>query len=295
MDMARQYFWVKYQKFLPCMKETYDVVIDFRSEIGCYFMIDKINAEKKIGWYHGVYSNYVRNKAIDEAYWRQLTCMVSISMEGKENLIENFPFLGERVYCIPNIISANEISKLAKEKIDMPYEKDAINIVSVGRLDYEKNYTLAIDVADTIRNYGYKLRWVIVGEGTEFNNLKNKIEQLNLSHEIYLVGRQNNPYPFINNAMFFVHTSLMEGKPIVIEEAKVLDKIIITTSFPTAKNQIQDGFDGRILPFKASALAKEIITIYEDKKLQAYYRRNLKNEQKDRTNNISCLYSIIEG
>lgn len=295
MDISRQRFWMMYQKFLPCIEGEYDVAIDFRSEIGCYFMVDKIQAKQKIGWYHGVYSNYGRNKKIDGYYWKQLDHMVAISLEGKEDLIRNFPFLENKVAYIPNFLPVEQIRCLAEENIKLPYEEDAINIVSVGRLDKGKNYSLAIDVADVLRKYGCKLRWVIVGDGDEFVALKNKIEELGLEKEVFLAGTQNNPYPYMKGAQFFVHTSLMEGKPIVIDEAKLLGKIVVTTPFPTAKNQIQDGTDGKIVTFVAEDIAKEIMKIYEDKDLQFHYIKNLSAEQNDCNNDISHLYKIIDG
>ena len=55
-----------------------------------------------------------------------------------------------------------------------------------------------------------------------------------------MLGRKLNPYPYIKNADCFVLTSQYEGKPIVIEEAKILHTPIVVTEYTSAHNQIPE-------------------------------------------------------
>lgn len=293
MDIARQRYWKRSFKNMGKLPGEYDIAVDFRGEIGSYYLIDKVNAKKKIGWYQGVYSNYSRDREIDAYYWNRLDAIIATVSDGAEDLKRCFPQLEKHIYVFPNIISKRQIERLAEKKICTHYEDDAINIVSVGRLDRGKNYSLAIYAAKEMVSLGRKIRWSIVGDGEERESLKNLIQQLELEREVFLEGRIDNPYPYIKNSVFFVHTSLMEGKPLVIEEAKLLRKIVITTAFPTAYVQIQDKINGFIVPFDAKSIANTIISAYDDCDMRERIICNLRREKIGNEDSIQDLYRIF--
>ena len=97
------------------------------------------------------------------------------------------------------------------------YKKDTINIVSVGRLHYQKGYELAIQSIKLLHLDGFKVRYHIYGDGSQ----KTYIEELAKTHCVNLVIHD----PMLNlvnvfrNADVFLLTSRWEGFGNVVVEA----------------------------------------------------------------------------
>lgn len=95
------------------------------------------------------------------------------------------------------------------------------NIVSIGRLSYEKGFDELIDVFSTIhKNYpDWKLN--IIGDGIEYNNILEKIESNNLNDSVILHGYQKKHYinDILSNSSIYVMTSRSESFGIVLLEA----------------------------------------------------------------------------
>ena len=56
------------------------------------------------------------------------------------------------------------------------------------------------------------------------------IKQKNISKTFHLLGKKENPYPYIKNADYFCLLSKFEGYGMVLEEAKILGKPIVITN-----------------------------------------------------------------
>ena len=67
---------------------------------------------------------------------------------------------------------------------------------------------------------------------------------------------KENPYPYIKRCDIYVQPSRYEGKSISVREAQILCKPVVVTNYPTAKSQINDGYDGIIAPLDNNELAK---------------------------------------
>ncbi|MDR3313853.1 MAG: glycosyltransferase, partial [Oscillospiraceae bacterium] len=90
-----------------------------------------------------------------------------------------------------------------------------------------------------------------------------------------LLGERANPYPALAACDVYVQPSRYEGKSIALEEAKALQKPIVTTCFSTVTNQITDGVTGVITEMDAQRLADALSRLLEDSSLQAALRENL--------------------
>ena len=96
-----------------------------------------------------------------------------------------------------------------------------------------------------------------------------------------LIGVRKNPYPYIKNSLIFVQPSRYEGKSIVLDEAKILEKPIVVTNYTTVYDSITDGLSGSIVEFDEKKLADSIKELIENKLLRTVYSNNLKEENKN--------------
>ena len=193
---------------------------------------------------------------------------------------------------IKNRVSKELILKLAEEKIEnYNIEKNYINIVSVGRLVYQKGFDIAIEVCKKLKEENVKIRWYVIGDGEEKNNLKKKIKEYNLENIFYLVGADVNPYKWMNIADIYIQPSRFEGYGITVEEAKCLTKPIIASDIPEFRELLNDN-KGLL----CSTVNDYILAIEEvicKKGLKTKLIKNLQDE-KENFDELEKLYKICK-
>lgn len=117
------------------------------------------------------------------------------------------------------------------------FRKKSLKILSIGRLTSQKNHITLLKAAKLI-NPNLNPEILIIGKGSEYNNLKNYIKVNNLNNIVKLKGYKKQPYSYIQKSDIFVLTSKYEGLPNVLLEAQYLKKYIISTSCPTGPREI---------------------------------------------------------
>lgn len=293
MDVGRQWFWIKNRKRYPVYESKFDVAVDFRGETGCYFMLDQIRAKKKIAWYHGDYKNYPRDRKADFYYWKRLDQLVVVDEKTKESLADVFPVLSEKIKVIHNLILKEYLTALAGDG-SRNKNTDSFYLLQVGRLSQEKGFLLAVEVCRILFERGYQLEWHVVGEGPQRKELEEKIRKDGLEHVFILEGQADNPYPYYKAADAYVHTAYMEGKPITIDEAKLFCLPIVSTAFPTVKNQIADGVNGTVTDFEPVHIADAVERLITDRTLRERYREWLRTHPYDVSEDIHKLECLWE-
>lgn len=134
------------------------------------------------------------------------------------------------------------------ESVDM--EQKQTFIVSVGRLDKQKNYPLLINAfSNAKRNKEIEEKLYIIGDGPQRKELQEKINTMGLQDDIFLLGRKNNVRDYLNKAKAFVMSSDYEGLPNAMLEAMDARLPIISTDFFTgAAREFVDKKNGYVVP-----------------------------------------------
>lgn len=118
------------------------------------------------------------------------------------------------------------------------------NMVSIGRLDKNKNHQLLIDVVLDLKNRKIPVHLTIVGEGDERISLQEKILQLNLSDQLSLVGLQEKVEMYLWNADLYVHSAITEGFGLTLIEAMACGLPVVCTDGEGNRDLIQEGENG---------------------------------------------------
>ena len=118
------------------------------------------------------------------------------------------------------------------------------NMVSIGRLDKNKNHQFLIDVVLDLKNREIPVHLTIVGEGDERISLQEKIVQLNLSDQLSLVGLQEKVEMYLWNADLYIHSAITEGFGLTIIEAMVCGLPVVCTDGKGNRDLIQEGENG---------------------------------------------------
>jgi glycosyltransferase involved in cell wall biosynthesis len=122
------------------------------------------------------------------------------------------------------------------------------------------------------------LKWYIVGFGGDEPLIRQKIAEASMEDHVILLGKKENPYPYIKACDIYVQPSRYEGKSVTVREAQVLCKPVIVTSYPTARSQVKDGVDGVIVPQENEACARGMADAIKNtdllNSLSSYLQRN---------------------
>ena len=134
----------------------------------------------------------------------------------KNQLIEALPTLTEKlnIKTISNPFNFEDINSrtgvIAKE-----YENKKF-IVAAGRLAPAKGFDILIDAFKLIALKYPHLNLLILGEGSERDNLTAKIDNLGLKKNIHMPGYVKNVYAYFEKAQACVLSSRIEGFPNVL-------------------------------------------------------------------------------
>lgn len=221
-----------------------DVLIDF--DAGASKYIDKINAKKKIVWIHNSIPKLKKKKSKIERFGKRLEKydkVVAICDEMKKELQEIYPKIKEKMIRIYNPFNFERIEKLKNDDIDLTDNDRKLlerkYIVAIARLDsVQKDFSTLIKAFKIVKEKGVEEKLYIIGDGPSRKEIEQEIKKMGLEKEILLLGNRKNPYIWLKNSLFFVHSSKYEGLPTVLIEALICDKMIISSNCPTGPKEI---------------------------------------------------------
>jgi len=163
----------------------------------------------------------------------------------KTDLLDHYITDCEKVVVINNPVDAYQIRRLAETKQQLFGEGD-INLVSVGRLSYEKGFDLMIQVLAKLDN-NYVL--TILGEGEERLRLESLAKALKVEKRICMPGFTLNPYAYMHAADLFILPSRFEGFPNVVLEANACGTPVVAFASPGGVSEIiVEGENGWLVP-----------------------------------------------
>lgn len=111
-------------------------------------------------------------------------------------------------------------------------------IVACGRLTKSKNYDLMLRSFKLLTEKRNDVKLLIIGDGEERTNLERLALQLQVLDSVHFTGNVKEPRVYMQHAIFFYHTSLYEGAPMVLIEALSTDIPIVTTRFKSGAEEI---------------------------------------------------------
>jgi glycosyltransferase involved in cell wall biosynthesis len=143
------------------------------------------------------------------------------------------------------------------------------NMVSIGRLDKNKNHQFLIDVVLDLKNRKIPVDLTIVGEGNQRSALQEKISRLDLSNQISLVGSQEKVEAFLWNADLYIHSAITEGFGLTLIEAMACGLPVVCTDGKGNRDLIQEGENGFMVGEKdAKLLADKIELLFKNDNLR---------------------------
>lgn len=228
-----------YNKYI---KNKYDTEIAFLE--GPITRLFAINSKaNKIAWIHTditkIFGNNIKSyvkKIYDKNIYSKYKKIVFVSKGNLEQFKKAYPFIKqEKLQVIHNYVNKENVIQKSNENININFRKETFNIVTVSRLIKEKGIDRLLRAHKKLIKDGLDHNIYVVGDGPEKDNIQKMIERLSLDNTFKLLGKKENPYPYIKQADIFCLCSYYEGYPMVIIESKLLDKFIFITNTSAAE------------------------------------------------------------
>ena len=292
VDYYATWAQVTRRKIVPFVK-NYDLAIGFFRPFD--LIIEKVHAKKKVGWIHTDYKNAKENLDMIEKDYSRLNAIVAVSEACAENFASLFPSLQNRIVTIENILSVPYIVRKSKELIaadEMP-DDGSIRLLTVGRFSPPKNIINIPDICKRIREEGLNVKWYLIGFGSEEEKIREKIKELEMHDHVIVLGKKENPYPFIAKCDVYVQPSLYEGKSVCVREAQVLCKPVVITNYETSRSQLEDNVDGIIVPMDNEGCAKGIASLLRNPEKMRELEKNCSIRDYSNSEEVQKVYKLM--
>ena len=228
-----------------------DIVIAFSGHWNDLTFVVKSYSKKtkKIAWLHGNQYSYYQ---------------CSPGFYSLHKAIKNLVCLSD--YNDDRVLNFNEKNDINKKKIYNP-----LNFFKVGRLAKDKDQQTLIKAVKVLKDeYGLNKKLLLVGDGSERENLEKLVKELYLEDNVIFIGSRYDVQNFYKGAYIYVHSSPAEGLPTVLLEAMFYGLPIVSTdSLPGVREILHDDEYGIITKVgDENDLAKALATVYNDKELR---------------------------
>lgn len=218
---------------------------------------------RKIQWIHIDYCDWKDKSdwskkitANDGELYKKFDKIVVLSSNIKDKFLCLYPHLADKVIVNKNLIPIDEIKK--KSLVAVKKNKLAINFITVGRIDYQKAYPRLIEILITLKEEGYDFTWKIVGNGNDYDHIKNLIKEADMEKEVVMTGALDNPFVEVKKADVFALLSDFEGIPNTIYEALVLGVPVLATDVGGVSSQIINNITGWLVPNNKKAICEKL-------------------------------------
>ena len=248
-------------------------VINFSDTLTTLFFSIVIKSKKHISWVHCNPFVFTESKFFPFYKFLFKRCDEIVCLCKTQANAFSGIFGSKSIIVCPNLTDIDAISLKKNEKVD--YENKFI--VMVARLDLRsKDFATLISaysqLPDEITN---DIGLVFVGRGKDEETVKGFVSET-FESKIIFVGNQANPYKWISNAEFMVHSSKSEGFPMVVVESLACGIPVISSDCVAGPRDILDGEKYGLL-FEIGNIAElkqKMLLLLSDRKLYEKYRRS---------------------
>ena len=273
--------------------KEYDLAISFLTPH--YFVAKKVNAKKKIAWIHTDYSKVQVDIPSETAMWGAYDHIASISSAVTDSFIKIFPSLKEKIVLIQNTLPERLVRQQANAfsaEAEMP-EDGSVRLLSIGRFCTAKNFDNVPDICAKLLHMGLDVKWYILGYGGDEELIRQKIIEAGMEEHVILLGKKENPYPYIKACDLYAQPSRYEGNCVTVREAQMLGKPVVITRYATSASQLEDGVDGVIVPMDNAGCADGIADLLRDPARMAYLSHTCRSRDYSNQQEVEKLYQIV--
>lgn len=287
-------FWMLLARNAKRLDEEYDLAVAFIEGAATYYVSKYVKAKKKAAYVHIDYLAAGYLPELDKKYYDNMDNIFCVSDTVRQVFLKAYPEYNDKTFFFHNMVPRERILRLAKEGKGFEDDFDGLRILTVGRLHYQKAYDLAIPALAELRRRGHNVRWYVIGEGAEEENLRSLIKANGVEDSFILMGCYPNPYPFIAACDIYSQSSRFEGWCIALAESLVLARPVLASRCAGNEEQVTDGKTGLLIDLSVDNIVEGMEKLITSPELRAQFTENLSGVALDFKKDLEMLYALTE-
>ena len=295
MDIDRDHTWGEIMRSrVSALQKHYDLAIGFFRPFD--MLKEKVDASVKIGWIHTDYSSIDgRQKLLLKKDYSDLDQIIAVSESCKRAFLTVFPEFVDYTQVIENILSETFIKEQAEQFMvngEMPSD-GSVKLLSIGRFCYAKNFDNVPDICKKILDSGINATWYLIGYGPDEKRIRSAIQDNHMENRVIILGKKDNPYPYIKRCDIYVQPSRYEGNSVSVREAQILCKPVVITNYNTASSQLIDHVDGILAPKDNKGIADTIVRLCQNLDERRHLVEECSKRDYSRRSEVEKLVELI--
>ena len=236
----RLWFYRYITRDVPIESEEYDIAIAYAgpSQMIDYYVCKKIRAKRRFGWIHFDITKFGIDRGMTRSLYRNYEKIFVVSETAKARFDEVFPQFASKTEVRYNIVSAEQVRRMAEEGESFSEDFSGVRILTVGRISAEKGQLEAVKALKLLVDRGNNVKWYFVGDGNMRRPCEELAQDLGIAHRVVMLGTKTNPYGYMRDCNIYMQPSRHEGYCITLAEARSFDIPIVATNFTGAAEQL---------------------------------------------------------
>ena len=194
---------------------------------------------------------------IEQAGMRGVSSAWCVRETGAQTLRERYPDLKEAIRFVPtwvdpeNFHAVDEARRTAlRAELALRLGIDGADpwVISVGRLDTQKDPQLMLEAFARLHEAGRKLRWLVIGDGVLRADLQRRAQLGGLGDRVHFLGLQAPTViaDILRAGDVYALSSAYEGMPMALLEGLGCGLPAVVTDVGEVRRVMRDGVNGRI-------------------------------------------------
>ncbi|MDR2955066.1 MAG: glycosyltransferase [Prevotella sp.] len=264
-----------------CFKETFFATVFSRMSIPKILWIHNILYKRSyeirsFKERFAVWLNKKHLKKVQRSYDRfnKVICVSDAAKKAYLSVLHGGHMPAQDIQVLYNAIDLSTVAKKAKEPIeDLP--QGITNFILITRNSPEKRIDRLINAAHLLKEEGYELHVYIIGEGIDNTDMINNLNIKNITNDVILLGRVENPFPYILQCNWSLCVSERESFSLSLLESMALNTQVITTDCGGPRDIVEGGTYGLLVDNSGEGVYKGMKAVLDNPSLSLKYSKNL--------------------
>jgi glycosyltransferase involved in cell wall biosynthesis len=271
LDIVSLWFFLEKISFRFFMrKRRFDAVAGYKegeSNLFASFLFNRKN-QKNILWNHAsllqdhwtMFWVFRNHKNLEYRIYRHknLSSLVFVSVGQKDSFYKLYPDACKNYSVIHNLIDKECINDMANETA---IPKTRMTFCCIGRMTFEKGFDKALEVCKILKDKGCDFELWIIGDGYDFEKLKQMTVDFGLDNNVKFLGYIKNTHPYLKSADVCLVPSVHESFSLVVAEALCLGKPVVSTPTDGPVELLEGGKYGIITSFDTNDIAERLFEL----------------------------------
>lgn len=283
------------RKCTPHLGKHYDIALSFFRPFD--FIAEKVTADVKVGWIHTDYSKAGESLEPLLRDYAKVNYIAAVSDQCGDSFRALFPQFAGKIITVENILSKDFIeceSEKTHVSDEMPADS-SIKILSIGRFCDAKNFDNVPSICKILLEQDLNVKWYLIGFGGEESLIRQKIAEAGMQDHVIILGKKENPYPYIKACDLYAQPSRYEGKAVTVREAQMLCKPVVITRYATSASQLEEGVDGVIVPMDNEGCAAGIAALLRNPERMKQLSAACAERDYTNSREVEKIYRLIQS